>query len=258
MKVYIETHAHFYPVFDLEIFLKSFIANTKLKNSDSSVGIIFLTESSNFNYFDVFSERYRVNDFVIKRVSDYVLEFESDSKLIYFIKSKQVVTKEKIELLIVGFNYIGDGEESVKIIDSSIEKDALIILPWGFGKWNFRKKKHIKELINKYSEYDLFFLGDNVSRTVNFLSNDIFEFAKKKGIRVLNGSDPLPFKGEDKYVGKFYVELIINEFNKNYPYESLKNILRKKDSIVKNLGRRDNLYTFIKRQLKINLKKYFR
>ena len=258
MKIILETHSHFYPIFNKKLYFDSFIKNTDLKEKDNYVGFIFLTEDSLHNYFDLFKERSDLKEYKTKILDDLVtIRTENSRVLFYIIKSRQIVTMENLEVLLVGIRKnVNDGITIDTVIEQGIEDNLIIILPWGFGKWALKRKEIIKKIIKNYGEYNLFFIGDNYSRFSSLYQKRIFDFADKNSVRVLNGSDPLPFKGEEKNNGRLFSQ-IEAKLDQNNPFESLKKILEDRNNIIFNKGKRNNLFSFIFRQVKINFTKYF-
>ena len=74
--------------------------------------------------------------------------------------------------------------------------------------------------------------------------------AKNRGFKIIAGSDPLPFKNEEKQIG-LYGFSIIGEFDDAQPAESLRRLLKNHQTQVQLIGKRNNVLTFGRRQFKI-------
>ena len=96
-------------------------------------------EHYNNNIFPEICERatalkeYKVEYINSSRDQSSLMKISKDDKSIYFPKSTELTTKEKIHLLVIG-NYgdLAPGDCLDKIIESSLEKDCLVILDHPF------------------------------------------------------------------------------------------------------------------------------
>ena len=62
--------------------------------------------------------------------------------------------------------------------------------------------------------------------------------ARKQGFKILAGSDPLPVKEEEKYLGS-YASFFQGHFNMKKPVTCMRGILKNKNTQIKNLGKRN-------------------
>jgi hypothetical protein len=74
--------------------------------------------------------------------------------------------------------------------------------------------------------------------------------SRKKGFKIIAGSDPLPFEEEEYQIGKYGFS-VSAEFDESKPAESMRNILRDRALPFNFIGKRNNLLTFSRRQFKI-------
>jgi hypothetical protein len=100
-----------------------------------------------------------------------------------------------------------DGRPSADVVDFVLGADAIPVLPWGFGKWLGARRMVVLDLIQDFCQQP-FYLGDNGGRPTILPRPKEFELAESAGVRILPGSDPLPFKSEFAKGGSFgfYVE----------------------------------------------------
>jgi len=78
--------------------------------------------------------------------------------------------------------------------------------------------------------------------------------ARKKGFPVIAGSDPLPFRGEEQGIGSLGF-LIEGEFNPEKPAQSLRDLMNNKGQDIQIIGKRNDIFTFARRQYKIMMEK---
>lgn len=262
IKLYIDGHIHFYDCFSPESFFEAAENNFSKyqENEKNPINILLFTEGKKDNFFeffknnrDIYAEKgYRIK---LTEEANSLIVKKEEQELLYIIQGRQIVTKENIEILSVGTTHIiEDGKSAGEVIDELIREKKPAILAWGFGKWLFSRGEFIHNLIlNNQSPY--LFIGDNSGRPSFWRKPELYKTAEKKGYKIINGSDPLPFKNEANKPGSFGFK-IEGEFDKKKPADSLIKILTKKEIKIEFFGKRDGRMNFFKRQLKMFLKKH--
>lgn len=264
--IFIDGHVHLYENFDPDSFIESINRNfkkyCKQDNNDftDSIKIIFLTEAKDNDFFS----RLENNSLALKNIDIHsektgedgsILLKQNGNSFFYIIKGHQIITKENIEILSVGPGIkIKDGLPASEVLDQLKAREEIAILAWGVGKWLFKRGKLVKEILNT-SDYPLLLIGDNSARPLIWLKPLIYKKGEKIGVPVISGSDPLPLDGESEKAGS-YLFMIKGNFNPKKPLDSIKKILRSDIKEIKLLGKRDSLFNFVKRQIKIHLKKH--
>jgi hypothetical protein len=81
---------------------------------------------------------------------------------------------------------------------------ALVVIPWGFGKWTGRRGSLVERLLLDAAGGVL--VGDSTMRPNGCPGGRLLEEAAASGCRVLAGSDALPVRGEERFGGRYYVE----------------------------------------------------
>jgi hypothetical protein len=104
------------------------------------------------------------------------------------------------------------------------------------------------------SEPSAIFLGDNSGRPVFWRQSPILTKAQQRGIRILPGTDPLPFPQQVKRPGNygFLLEGILDD---EYPSRAFKRILlgtRKQPEVY---GSLENPFDFFQNQIKMQVSK---
>ena len=224
--ILVDAHIHIHSCFDLNLLLdsayKNFCEVAKLFNVEKFDGVLCLTENFDVNYFSEFKNIVENKDQLDSKTWQFHLTNEPNSiklwrnpeEIMYIIAGRQIVTKEKLEVLAIGLTEnIKNGKSIEQVIQLVKEKNALPIIPWGAGKWTGSRKKVIDELVDRYTG-DFLFLGDNGNRPFFWSKPSIFKEAEKLNIRNLQGTDPFPFESEITKAGSygFGVEGEINSF----------------------------------------------
>ena len=139
---------------------------------------------------------------------------------LFIVAGRQVACREGLEVLVLGTtNRFADGQP---IRDVLRESDALgvpRVIPWGPGKWFFRRGRLLHELVAEFRKPTLF-LGDEGGRPVFWGYPQHFAHAARLGVRDLPGTDPLPFPHDVRKVGRMGIKVAI-DLDPAHPGESL-------------------------------------
>ncbi|MEZ4755139.1 MAG: hypothetical protein R3A13_12720 [Bdellovibrionota bacterium] len=215
----IDCHVHIYPCFDLKTLIssahKSFdsykpqgsIEVTEPETMQKVYKVLCLTERSDCNFFkEIQSPDY------LKELTEYKFQWHAEQNLLEIIDSRaeslfilpgrQIVSKEKIELL--GLNMseiIPNGLSAEVTIREIMAVGGLPVINWAPGKWLFKRGRIIRRLLEIFpSELAL---GDTTLRPQLFPEPSLMRRHRLEGKPVIRGSDSLPIVGEEKLVGSY-------------------------------------------------------
>jgi hypothetical protein len=214
-----DTHVHLYPYYDLTEVLRQGSKNLDLlirtsasqdqtfPTTASHCKLLFLTEGQNYHFFHQFQEgllQVEGTEFKINNIEKRIIEMASSKReSLYLIAGRQIVTKEKIEILgLMMEKEISNGLPAEEVIDQIQTEGGIPVLSWAPGKWLFSRGKVIQNLLQKYTSKQIL-LGDTTLRPEILKTPEIFTSAHKRGYLIVPGSDPLPFSGEEKWVGSY-------------------------------------------------------
>ena len=271
--IFVDAHVHIYDCFDLELFFDSAFANFKseasrLGQQDAFTGILLLTETSKDKWFE------RLTDYADnkdgngnKAIGDWAFHHTDENCSLYarggknqglfLIAGRQIVTAEKLEVLALATDKsLKDGAPIEQVIQSLQDIGAIPVVPYGLGKWIGRRGKILRDLLKK-TERTKLFLGDNGGRPKFLPRSSHFKQAEKRGIRVLPGSDPLPFPFECQRAGGFGFSFL-GSINFEHPARDLKKILMDTSTYFQEYGRLESPYRFFRNQLAMQIKKRLR
>lgn len=259
-------HVHMYDCYDLEMFFaeafKNFsAAGAKLQSTSSPSYFMLLAEAAGFHYFKKLQQRakdagnyppapWRVEESG-EACSLYVFHDDFPSMRLVLAAGRQLITKEKLELLALMTDQ--DFEDGMSLEKGVVEVNragGLAVCPWGAGKWLGNRGKVLRAYIMNKSE-DLY-LGDSGGRPSLWPRPALF----KEGVvaaKLLSGSDPLPLGGEERRVGQFgaYIDC---DSPKEHSVTFLKNQLKKDEIELKGYGKLCSPLMFFKNQLALRLK----
>ena len=266
-----DAHVHIYDCFDLEKLLDAAYSNFqaeagRLGHSDNFTRILLLTETEKDCWFNRLSKiadgntthRGRVTQkWEFHRTGENVsLLARSGHKSLIIIAGRQVETAERLEVLALCTTASFKTDIPIRYLIKEVKKhDAIPVIPWGFGKWLGRRGKILNNFMKTHKDSKIF-LGDNSGRPSFLPFPHHFKVAKRNGIHILPGSDPLPFATEYDRVGRFGF-LLEEKISKTYPAESVKQILMKSTLKVQSYGDFENSFRFFRNQLKMQIKKRF-
>ena len=262
--ILIDSHVHLYPNYDMfDAFQYGFqnMKNAARKlfgsnNADNFIYIWLLAERADCRFFNnaLNDSSLRNNDGIrIEPASDgnTLVVTVSGQKTFYIVAGRQIVTKERLEVLSLASNLnFEDGQRTADdLIMHIIDGGGIPVLNWAPGKWFFHRGKIVQQILEGRSSAHLF-IGDTPLRNTLWPEPHLMKEATRRGIRILAGSDPLPFDGEEKYIGSYGFHLT-GEFDSDKPGDSIRTLLRDPETRASFFGKRNNLFAFFLRQSRI-------
>ncbi|HEX9974423.1 MAG TPA: hypothetical protein VGD14_20310 [bacterium] len=259
----IDGHVHLYPVYDLKNAVESGVRNLtghSKKINSKATPVWLLVERSDANFFNQIyqSPNQYENDGVKfkKGNDDLTIVVEKNKKpILYIFAGRQLVTKEGLEVLSLISNLnIPDRQKSIdEVIQAVTDSGGIPTLNWAPGKWFFGRGKVIARQIQEKSNNEIF-IGETTLRNTLWPEPKLVKQARKKGFPVIAGSDPLPFKSEEQGIGSFGF-LIEGDFYPKKPAQSLRDLMSRNKKDIQIIGKRNDVFTFARRQYKIMMEK---
>ena len=171
------------------------------------------------------------------------------------IAGREIATAERLEVQALGRDTtFEDGQTLQQTLQAVQDSGAVAVLPWGFGKWWFRRGAQISAAIGRLDRGQVV-LGDNSGRPGVLPTPAQFRLARRHGIKILPGTDPLPFASEGARAGStgFVLE---GEIDRDRPAEGLKRLIREDTGQPRTYGRREAFARFCRNQLRMQLRRY--
>jgi hypothetical protein len=241
-------HLHLYKSYDIKQALDNLFSKlqylaerNKVENKNFKVGLLMQPQGDDF-FKNLSEKKIDLPDYSVEKTIDGALWVISRyNQKVCLIPGRQIITGEKIEVLAACMeNDILQTVSAETVIERVIEDKGIPILPWAPGKWMFKRGKAIEKLINKFSARQIL-TGDTSLRPLGFPLPRLMKKAVQKNIKILAGSDPLPFKGEEKQIGNFCFMFTAN-FDSNKPMESFRSQLGDTSTKISSVGKRNNLF----------------
>ena len=230
MQVIVDTHVHIYPGFVSEGLFPAIAGRMdRLSDGQEHVDVLCLSERHDCRWFrDTQSAgRARHGDVEIEPVAGdsvaLVIRREGMSRL-YVIAGRQVVTRERLEILALGCDDdIADDAPVAEVVDVVLSRGGVPVISWAPGKWLFGRRSVVSDLLKRASPERLL-VGDSAMRPRSWGEPSLMKAARDRGFRMVAGTDPLPMTGEERYIGT-YCSVLTGHFDCFNPSVSLKNLL---------------------------------
>jgi hypothetical protein len=262
-------HVHFHECFDSNLFISSASQNfcrisPALDDQISFQCVLFFTDSevsAGFKlFFSKITEHHRSEHsplLICSTKEETALQIKSPSKPdIFVISGHQILTFEGIEVLsLASKEKIQDGKPLAEVIEHIKITDGIPVIPWGVGKW-FGKRGQILENFIDNNEVSQIFLGDNGGRPIFWPTPSLLKIGLRKGMKILPGSDPLPFKSENRKAGSFGF-ILEGDIDPDFPTQSLKRLIFNSPKTPRSYGRLESPIRFFINQLKMQKRKIF-
>lgn len=202
-------------------------------------GVAMLAERAGFDVFE------RLRPRLLATSEPEALWLDGTRRLLV-LAGRQIVSSEGLEILgLATMARIEDGAPAADIVARLDAEDALVVLPWGVGKWLGRRGRIVDELLAAAKPGRLF-LGDNGGRP------GFWPVPRFAGRRLLSGSDPLPLPGSSVSIGRSG-SLVRGELAMEAPSASLKRILRDGGASVVPFGNMEGPLRFFANQVRLRL-----
>lgn len=255
----VDAHVHLHPQHPLPAVFGSAVEQFRLARSrpwagDSAIGALLLAEVRGVDVFDDLLSRrreLRIDEGWSLEPTDepvsLVVQGAGGERLV-LVRGRQIVTAEKLEVLALFSTATPpDGLPLLETVDRVRRSGALVVVPWGFGKWWRARGRLVRDLIRS-QEPGSIYLGDNGCRPRIGASPPLFDLARRCGFRILPGSDPLPLPGHQLRAGSygFLVEVTLDLAA---PARDLQRSIRDPEAGLRVYGRRRSLPGFVSDQL---------
>jgi len=203
----VDTHVHIYPFYRVEMALETVLKNLA-KYGAQRTKVACLTERYDCDLFAELSNFPRsevLEKFDLELTSDsLVVRKKSNGDFFHLLPGQQIITAENIEILSLNCGErVGEGQPAVDTVRAVLDAGGVPVAAWAPGKWFFERGKIVASLLDQFSPAELA-LGDTTLRPIGWTTPHIIRNAMQRGYRILFGSDPLPFNGEENQAGAYF------------------------------------------------------
>lgn len=176
-----------------------------------------------------------------------------DGATLTLIRGRQVATVEGLEVLIVGTAVpIPDGSPLLEIVEPWLDREVLVMIPWGFGKWTGRRGRRVAHALDEFAAAGLR-LSDTAARPDRMPTPRLLARQASERRLVPLGSDPFPFPGRHRDVGRFGFDVPGLDAGADWP--AMLEAVRTLDDAASSFGSRFGPVEFATLQLRMQLRK---
>jgi hypothetical protein len=208
----VDSHVHLHPCFDADRLLdaarRNFVGAGAAAEGAEPVGCLALTETARDHAYESLvagEARWRPERWTIHSTADDAATVcrSTEGQQILLLAGSQIVVAEKLEVLALATTKrYPDGQPLRETLGALAADGVPAVIPWGFGKWWFRRGKLLAELIGS-SDPKEFFIGDNGGRPAGTPRPPLFEVAERRGFRLLPGTDLFPYASQQRKAGTY-------------------------------------------------------
>jgi hypothetical protein len=178
----------------------------------------------------------------------------SGQRQLFIVGGRQVGCREGLEVLVLGTTRrLPDGLPIRQVLTETASWGVPRVIPWGPGKWFFRRGRLLNELVAEFRSPTLF-LGDEGGRPVFWSYPQHFGRAARLGVRDLPGTDPLPFPHDVTKVGRMGFRVRI-DLDPSRPAASLLGALRQPSTPLERFAVLESPLRFVRNQIGMQLRK---
>jgi hypothetical protein len=182
-----------------------------------------------------------------------VVARHADQEL-FIVAGRQVACREGLEVLVLGTTHrFADGRPIREVLRESEALGVPRVIPWGPGKWFFRRGRLLNELVAEFRKPTLF-LGDEGGRPVFWGYPEHFAHAARLGVRDLPGTDPLPFPHDVGKVGRMGLRVPL-DLDPTRPGASLLRALTDAGAPLERFATLEPPLRFVRNQIGMQLRK---
>jgi hypothetical protein len=270
----VDAHVHIHACYELEELLDNAHRNLSrapptgaVRNAPGGEALFLLmTECAPDDYFGALCEASRTAPSaglglgrwsMLPTEEEVSLRAASGARHLFIVAGRQVACREGLEVLILGTRRrFRDGLPIREVLAETGALGVPRVIPWGAGKWLFRRGRLLNELVREFRSPTLF-LGDEGGRPVFWGYPAHFGEAARLGVRDLPGTDPLPFPHDVNKVGRmgFRLELDLDPAR---PAASLMGALASQGAPLERFAVLESPLRFVRNQIGMQLRKRHR
>jgi hypothetical protein len=265
----VDAHVHLHACYDPDAFFDHACFNlasaaAHIASSMTPAYFLLMTECESDNYFT------RLHKIALGRATGYAdwlkrwtlrmtdeiesVVAEDENHRLYVIAGRQVQCREGLEVLVLGTRHrFKDGGSIRDVLNTAASLRLPHVIPWGLGKWFFKRGKLVSELMREYRKPTLF-LGDEGGRPGFWPYPAHFREGATLGVRDLPGTDPLPFPHDVVKVGKVGIRVPI-QLDEQYPARSLLNVLSDGHTPFERFAHLEPPLMFVRNQVAMQMRK---
>jgi len=239
--IFLDAHVHLYPRYDRDLLFDTLVARAgRLAPRAGQIALLMMLREGQRTLAEVLraAERPRARWQVRDETAPGVCVATCGTASIHLFAARQVAVRERIELLgLFSEAVIPDGLAAAETLARLRGAGALPVLAWGLGKWLFQRARVVRRLIEAATPEQPLLIGDTALRPAFWGEPRLMALARRRGLRVIHGSDPLPRAGDERVAGS-YASLVEGVCSAQQPAADLRRLLLDPAVPLRAAGRR--------------------
>ena len=246
-RVVFDGHVHLYPGYDWALALRTLFEN--LGTDGTRLGLLAETASCHF-FREVLANpaSYRRDGVVLEPGPgpNALTVRKADAVLGLLIAGRQIVTQEHLEVLALGADVtVANGLSVQRTLDEVRQAGSVPVLSWSPGKWFFQRGQIVEHLLDSLPAGSVL-LGDTALRPIGWPVPGLLRLARERGFKVIGGSDALPLRHEERWLGRYGVNAMA-PFDPLSPADSVYRMLSYGNTVFASQGQRCCPLSFVRR-----------
>lgn len=255
----VDAHVHIHPGWDTPRFLDAAAANFARAAAAAGLpqdvtGCLMLTEAGERNAFAELAAQQAVGRWSIRAGSDgcsLILQRAGSTRRLLVMAGQQVAVRGRLEVLaLLTTARLPAGLDLATAVEATLEAGAIPVIPWGFGKWTFRRGGTVQAAMHMGRAP--LFLGDNAGRPQAWPVPRLLRTGAATGLIILPGTDPLPFSSHEGRAGS-YGFVAATDLSSDAPADDLRRWLTGLSEQPPVFGARTTLTAFVRDQVRMQL-----
>lgn len=202
-------HVHFYPAFrrgiGLDAATSAFRAARRVGgDAEGGSNCLVVVDPAGVDGFGRIS-RVGASGWSVDRIDRLALRAVrgADEATVLLVAGRQIVTESGLEVLAFFMrDLVAEGLSLPRTVEAVLGSGGVPVVPWGFGKWWGRRGRRIEALLRS-SLGGKILIADSSVRPRLMPEPGAFGLARELGVPIIAGSDPLPFRGQEKNIGRY-------------------------------------------------------
>jgi hypothetical protein len=198
----IDTHLHYYDFYDSALFMRSLVGNLELVSPGSQKAGVVL-DRAGMAGFEILAEKAQGIADAKVSANESCLSYEAADGSVKVYRGVQVACEEGFEVLgLLCAAELKDRLPAMDAIRRVTEAGGIAVVAWAPGKWMFNRRKLVSDLLEGVAAGSVL-LGDTALRPTFWGEPGLMHDFRERGGKVLCGSDPLPFPGQERVAGSY-------------------------------------------------------
>lgn len=236
----VDGHVHFHSLNRVALALDAADANFYVAGGGKGAGcsgMLLLTQAAGERVFEDLLERASCGAWMIESVREepQSLIAQKGERWIGIACGRQVRCDNGLEVTALGTTLeFPDGFPLADTIGRVQTSGAIACLPWGFGKWTGKRGRQIRHSLDGNNGSALA-VCDNGSRLQVLGQPQLIREAKRRGFKVLPGTDPFPLGADYQRTGSF--GFLAAEPSRDRPWRDIADWLRTREDSPRPYGK---------------------